>query len=1035
MAKRPNLWNIPTGAPFLPALTDAILENHLLPDLDLSGTRIASATIYVPTRRAARGLRTLFVERMDGAAAILPTIRPLGEFDEEADLLEAGSNTLELPPPVGQHERLFALAPLVRAWKSRLPAHVAALFEEELIVPASAADSIWMARDLAELIDEIEMEGVGWGGLQDLVPAELAGWWQVTLDFLKIVTEYWPDMLAEQERSNPAAWRTEQIDAEARRLRRNPDAGPVIAAGSTGSIPATARLLSAIAHHPAGAVVLPGLDKQLDNDTWSLIGQAEAAPSVFGHPQYGLKKLLSNMDADRAMVTELVSLQEPNAARSWLVSEALRPAETTEMWASKRPQAEACIDTGALDAVAVIEAANEREEALAIAIAMRKAVTEPGRRAALVTGDRNLARRVSAELSRFGVIADDSGGYPLVSTPAATLFQLIAETVFRPGDPAVLLDLLGHPLLRCGMARQDVRRLAPVVELVLLRGQPGRPDIADIVSQFDARLEELLTKSHQPIWFERIDEADVARIRDLIGALGRAVVPLAEMRGKPEFGFSEALLLLVQAAEDAGKDDEGSIAAIYAEDAGEALASVLRSLIAADSDISCSPDEVPDILKALLAPEIVKPSAAGDGRIAIWGVLEARLQSADTLIVGGLNEGSWPRKTETGRFMSRVLTGGIGLEPPERRTGQAAHDFQMAMGAETVVLSRSVRTEGSPASRSRWLQRLLTIAGERATSGLLDRGSEYLHLARAIDETSDVPLAQQPCPKPPLEARPKRFSVTEIETLRRDPYAIYARRTLRLEPLDTLSRDPAAAERGSLFHEILHRFTSAGINLAETEAHQRFLDIAATCFDEAGLPDDIRTVWWPRFVAATPAILEWEREQSSGVRQKHPEITAQRTEVGATRITLSGRADRIDVLDGRQYAEILDYKTGSFPSRKQAHTLLAPQLALEGALLARGAFTDIGKVTPADLKFVRLKPDGSVVAESILKIRESTKTAEALSEEAWTKLEELLACFAEPDHGYRSRALPMREHEMDGDYDHLARALEWSSGTDGGDEA
>lgn len=1035
MAKRPNLWNIPTGAPFLPELAKAILENRLLPDLELGGPEIATATIYVPTRRAARGLRTLFVERMGGKAAILPTIRPLGEFDEEADFFEPGSDMLELPPPVGNHERLFALAPLVRAWKSRLPAHVASLFDEELIVPASTADSIWMARDLADLIDEIEMEGVGWSGLQDLVPAGLADWWQVTLDFLKIITGYWPDMLAERERSNPAAWRTAQIDAEARRLHRNPDAGPVIAAGSTGSIPATARLLAAIAGHPTGAVVLPGLDKHLDDKAWTLIGDTEAAPSVFGHPQYGLKKLLATMDADRDAVADLTGLPAPMAARSWLINEALRPAETTELWAANRQEAEARLDAGAFDAVALIEAANEREEALAIAVALRKAVAEPGRRAALVTGDRNLARRVSAELSRFGVVADDSGGYPLIATPPATLLQLIAETVFRPGDPAALLDLLAHPLLHCGMARQEARRSTPFVELVLLRGRPGRPDIADIVSQFDARLEQISTKSHPPIWLERISEADVARIRDLVGALAEAVAPLCALRDRQAFEFGEAMRSLVAAAEAVGRDAEGSVATLYAGDAGESLTSTLRSLIAVEDDIRCDSGEVPDILKALLAPEIVKPSAAGDGRIAIWGVLEARLQSADTLIVGGLNEGSWPRKTETGRFMSRVLTGGIGLEPPERRTGQAAHDFQMAMGAETVVLARSVRSEGSPASPSRWLQRLLTIAGEQATSDLLGRGSEYLQLARTIDETDDVPLAEQPCPTPPLEARPKRFSVTEIETLRRDPYAIYARRILRLEPLDALSRDPAAAERGSLFHEILHRFTSSGVDPSEPDAMSRFLQIAADCFDETGLPDDIRTVWWPRFAAAVPEILAWEREQSAGVRSKHAEIAARRVEVGNTGVALSGRADRIDVLDGRQYAEILDYKTGSFPSRKQAHTLLSPQLALEGALLARGAFADLGRIKPADLKFIRLKPDGSVVPESILKIRESTKSAEALSDEAWTRLEELLACYAKPDHGYRSRALPMREHEMDGDYDHLARVLEWSSGGDSGGEA
>lgn len=1034
MAGRPNLWTIPSGAPFLPTLVDALLENRLLPDADLSGQQIASATIYLPTRRAARGLRALFVERMGGKAVILPTIRPLGEFDEEADLFETdGGVTLETPPPISYHERLFALAPLIRAWKSRLPAHIAELFEEELIVPASTADAIWMARDLAALIDEMETEGVGWAGLSDLVPDELAGWWQVTLDFLKIVTEHWPDALEERGRSNPAAWRSMQIDAEADRLKQRPGAGPVIAAGSTGSIPATARLLSAIAHHPSGAVVLPGLDKCLDDGAWELVGQSDGAPSVFGHPQYGMKKLLTFMNVRRDDVIDLDAQAATIASRSSLVSEALRPAETTNIWIERRDEIQGFVETGALDGVSLIEAANEREEALAIAIALRMAVSEPGRRAALVTGDRNLARRVSSELSRFGIIADDSGGRPLTATPTARLFLSIAETVFRPGDPAALLDLLSHPLLRCDMSRTDMRRLASFAELVLLRSGPGRLDVANIAVDFGNRLTALREGTHPPLWLDRISDEDDRQIGQFLCVMAEAIAPLCAMRTQTELGLIDIVLALVQAMESIGSDEQGSLAGLYSGDDGEQLASVLRSLIAVEDGINCRPVEVPDILRALLAPEIVKPSAAGDGRVAIWGVLEARLQTADTIVIGGLNEGSWPRKAETGRFMSRVLTGGLGLEPPERRTGQAAHDFQMAMGAENLVLARSMRSEGSPASPSRWLQRLLTIAGDEATSALLEHGSHYLKLARCIDEADDIPLAAQPCPTPPLEARPTRLSVTEVETLRRDPYAVYARRVLRLEPLDSLSRDPAAAERGSLFHEILHRFAVSNTDTTKPDAVNHLLDVATACFDEAGLPDDIRAVWWPRFAALAPHIIAWEQEQSRGVRKIFSEIAARRTAIGSTGVVLSGRADRIDVLDGGDYADILDYKTGSSPSRKQAHRLLAPQLALEGALLSRGAFDEPGKVKPADLKFIRLKANGMVESDSILQIRESTKSAEELSDEAWARLEALVTHFQDPGQGYTSRALPMREFDMDGDYDHLARVLEWSSGAEDAD--
>ncbi len=1035
MSDTPNIWTIPSGTAFLPTLAESIITNRLFDGTNISDLTVADATIYVPTRRAARTLRTHFVEMTDGAAAILPTIRPLGEFDDDGlDFLDLPGSSLDVLPPVDQYERLFALAPLVRAWKSRLPAHVASLFDEELIVPASGADAIWLARDLAALLDEVETSEVSWAALGDLVPEELAHWWQVTLDFLKIVTEHWPRILDERQRSDPAAWRSLQINRESERLRAGVNRGPVIAAGSTGSIPATARLLTAIAKHPLGAVVLPGLDTQIDEDSWSLIGRSKAAPSVFGHPQYGLKKLLGAMAATRDDVRLLAEESSALSARFSLINEALRPAEVTDKWLENTDKIRSYINEGALDHVALIEAPEERSEALSIAIALRSAVSEAGHRAALVTSDRNLARRASTELLRFGIIADDSGGRPLAATPPASLLQLLAEAAFRPGDPAILLDLLAHPLMLCGIARVEARRLATFAELVLLRGASGRPDIKTVAQQFDARIAVLQTQRHLPLWFSRIGDEDTDNIRQFLLSIGNAVSALCSLRSEADIAVGQTLVELVKALEALGRDEAGAVDALYSGDNGESLANVLRSLIASDPTLTCKPVEFPDVLAALLATETVKPSAAGDGRIAIWGALEARLQSVDTLVVAGLNEGSWPGKAETGRFMSRVLSGGMGLEPPERRTGQAAHDFQMALGSKSVVLTRAKRADGAPASRSRWLQRLLAVIGEEASSELTARGMRYLSLAGAIDldqETEPKPRFDQPCPAPPLEARPLRFSVTEIETLRRDPYAIYAKRILRLEPIDPLSRNPGAADRGSLFHDILHRFTASGIKPENHDAEARLLEIAADCFGRAGLPAEIHAVWWPRFVRLAPGLIAWERDQSRGVREKHTEISASPILIDPSCVSLSGRADRIDVLDGRQYAEILDYKTGGNPTKSQARRLLAPQLALEGALLARGAFGELGQLKAADLKFIRLKADGTVAEESIGNIKGAEIAAEQLAQEAWERLAGLIQHYSDQSNGYRSRALPMREHDMDGDYDHLARVLEWSSGAGG----
>jgi ATP-dependent helicase/nuclease subunit B len=865
------------------------------------------------------------------------------------------------------------------------------------------------------------------------VTGNLAGWWQVTLEFLGIVTDAWPKFLEERDRSNPAAHRSALIRAEAARLQRNPPAGPVVAAGSTGSIPATAELLAAIAGLPGGAIVLPGLDRTLDEASFQAIAAPGARPAVLGHPQYGLARLIGKIGVLRGDVEEIGVADPSLALRAALVGEALRPAETTELWAETRAEFSADDIAGAFADVTLLEAASERDEAVAIAVALKQAVEQPGQRAALVTGDRALARRVSVELLRFGVVADDSGGTPLANTPAASLLRLALEAVFRPGDPVGLLSLLKHPLLGLGLERTDVRHAAELVELVALRGGTGRPDIVSLPELFEARLTGLSSGSRPPFWFSRLTVRSIESARNLLERLTQALAPLAAFRGQADADLAALVEASVVALENLGRAADGGLRELYAGDAGEKLAELLRGLVAASASLSFAASEWPDVMAALIAPETVKPAQGTDRNIAIWGALEARLQKVDTLVIGGLNEGVWPRKPESDRFMSRLMKTGIDLEPPERRIGLAAHDFQMAMGTKKVVLARSARAGDAPAVPSRWLQRLLTFIGNDQAAELRRRGDELLIWARALDTGPRQDFAPRPQPKPPLSVRPSHFSVTEIETLRRDPYAVYARRILGLMPLDPIIRDPGAAERGTLFHAILHLFSARVADPRAPDALAGLISAGRACFAEAALPADVEAVWWPRFEKLAANIIEWERTRADAVIRRHPEERAGKTVVGQSGVTLSGYADRVDLLAGGM-ADILDYKTGSSPSKAQAHTLLAPQLALEGALLTRGAFKDLGAREPSQLAFVRLKPNGEVFEESILEHNRQPRTATDLAEEAWARLEKLLIHYADPTTGYLSRALPFREGETDGDYDHLARVLEWSAGGDAGDE-
>ncbi len=1034
----PNVFSIPSGAPFLKTLAEALISGTLVagfkPEND--PLALASVTIYVPTRRAARALRSVFAELSGSGTAILPTIKPLGEFDEDASFFdETGAEVLDKNPAIGAEERVLHLAKLVRHWAEFLPNYVKNLFgTDPMVVPTTAADALWLARDLAKLIDDIqnidEVDGKGdpWDRLKDIVPEELAAWWQITFEFIAIVSQHWPQQLQELGRSDPTAHRNIIMRAEAKRLENAKHIGPVIAAGSTGSVPATAELLNVIARLPQGALVLPGLDRDLNDEAWDALSTQEETPSVFGHPQFGLKKLMMRLGINRADVKDIDVVPADIKQRTAVISAALMPADTTHHWASLLGNQRT--DNGFAN-VSEIVAASESQEAIAIAIALRKAIEDKAYPAALVTTDRTLGRRVSAELERFGIKADDSGGTPLDQTPPAALFQLVLEVVFAPADPAKLLALLKHPLTALGGSRTKTRRGAEVLELLGLRGGVTvieLPIILDRLKTVNKRDDE----PHQPAYIKRLTIQETEDAVDIALALSTALAPLVTFAaGTEPVTVAQACKVSVAAFEAIGIDESQGVKLLYAGDSGDALAQHLRNLIAAEVDYEFLPSEWPSIHGAMISGQAVKPRSGANPDVFIWGALEARLQHVETIVLGGLNEKIWPSRPSDDPFLSRGMKGGIGIEPPERRVGLAAHDFQMLTGAKHVILSRAARIDGAPSVASRWLQRLHAVMGDAQTKAMQARAQDYLYWGRQIDLGQNSPREKRPNPTPALHLRPKRFSVTEIETLRRDPYAVHAKRILGLEPLQPLLRQPDAAERGRLFHNIVEEFVRQRIKAPGTK--NELEAIGRKLFANEGLPEETHALWWRRFETMVEHFIAFEDERAGWINASHVEQSSIEIEIGESGVTLRGRADRIDkmVLGG---ADIVDYKTGSTPSIGQAFTLVSPQLALEAALLKRNGF-DV-KTHASDLLYVRLKPDGTVKPESILKSKKNDEgiDAETLGERAWAKLGAMIAYYASETNGYISRALPFKAGDLEGDYDHLARVMEWSSGgEDGGD--
>ncbi|SDB56626.1 double-strand break repair protein AddB [Bauldia litoralis] len=1049
MRDAPKVFSIPAGAPFLDVLADAFLTGRLapLPEPRDDPLALANATILLPTRRAVRALRERLVETLGADAAILPDIRPIGDASEEDHLLDPSAETvadrLALPPAIGRLPRQLALTQLTLAWgrairgdSSLLDIHEG----EQLLIPASAADAARLAGDLARLMDDVETAtdaGAGrdpWAEIQKLAPEDHAGYFQITLDFLKIAFERWPEYLAENGVVDPAVRRDHLIRAEAARLERMAARGPVIAAGSTGSIPATAELLKTIAHLPNGAVVLPALDRDLDADGFAAIGGVDTPARAYGHPQFGLKQLIAALGITREDVAPLGDVPEALALRARLATEALRPAETTDTWAMFRaagPDIRA-VDAALADA-GLIVAHNEQEEAVAIAIAIREAVEQPEARVALVTPDRTLARRVAAELGRWGLAIDDSAGARLDLLPEGIFARLVGEALVADTDPAALLAVLKHPSAVFGMGRAECRKAARILELAVFRGRRGDCGLAGLADALAAAREEAGggAARHVPRARKRLAPGDWDLAARLVERLGAILGPVsAAFAGDAPFDSPEAAMLLREAIAAATTDHTGSDDGFRDRPGGVALARLLEGLIDGPS-LAMKPAEFPPFLATLMTDVSVTRPPGTDPRIHIWGTLEARLQTADLLILGGLDEGVWPAETRTDPWLSRAMRAEIGLPPPERRIGQAAHDFMQAFAAPRVLVTRAGKRGGTPTVASRWLQRFDALVGKAASERMTSRGALYVDLARQVDRWDKPPQPiRKPEPKPAIADRPRSLSVTEIETLVRDPYAIYAKHVLRLDPLDPLGQAPDYALRGSLIHEAIGDFSQAWIGLPfDDAARKRLIEFGEQALTEIEAFADLHAIWKTRFEGIATWLINWEAKRDPDIELRSAEIDG-RLEIDAPAgvFALRGRADRIDLRkDGG--VEILDFKTGTPPSARQVLVGFAPQLALEAAMVQAGAFDQDGKPSfrtrsIANLGWIAL---GQVErGQPIRSAVEDGFTADEVAAEAHARLEALVAAYDDPDRGYASRARPMFQLRYESPYDHLARVREWA---------
>ncbi|MEE9313999.1 MAG: double-strand break repair protein AddB [Rhizobiaceae bacterium] len=1052
-----NVVSIPPGSPYLPTLVDALLKGELIEGFVPGNDPLAlsTATIWVPTRRAVRALASEFTARLEGDVALLPIIKALGDVDDDNLFFESpweSGAEPHLEPTISALERHLDLSLLVAAWAETLNPKQRELYQgEEIIMPSSLCDAVWFAGDLTRLMDMVATEEADWKALETLVPDQYNEWWKLTLEFLKIATTYWPKLLAERGLQDSAVQRAKMLRIQEQVYREKGSSGPVIAAGSTGSIPATADLLKTIAHMENGALVLPGLDRDLDNETWAKVdlpdNDRDDSGTAPGHPQYGLKKLLTHIgiarsnddirhiggidDTSSGFANEYISSGFARV-RETLISEALRPSFSTGAWQDVFKKLNPEKRVKAFAGVALVEAKGEREEALAIALALRETLADEFKTVALVTPDRNLARRVAVEMRRFGVPVDDSAGQPLRNRPPGTLVRLVQQMAFGVPDPVALISLLKHPLALFGSSARRARHAARLFELAILRGAITPVLAGEFHAEACEKENRVRAKDkrlHRSI--KRFSPTDWEDLKWLANSLDDIFCPEKSSSPTTPLPLNELAQKTIHYLELCGQDEDGKLNNLYGNEEGRTLYNFLGELLDVGNVLDAVPSEWPDIFDALLGHKAVRPLGGTHPRVSILGPLEARLQTFDRVVLGGLNEKTWPASARNDPFLSRPMKTALGLPPPERRTGLAAHDFQILLGMEDVVLTRSIKAGNAPTVMSRWVQRMNMVAGLEATNEMVARGAKFTDWAKLIDAHEGTPKAcPQPKPAPPIDVRPTKLSITEIEKWIADPYAIYAKHILVLNALEPLLRDADARERGTLYHGILEEFVLLVPDPNVKDALEQLLDIAQNHFDTTDVPPEFAALWWPRFGTIAEAFLEWHRQQFEQVKTTYVE-KYETTEEGLDGFTLSGMIDRIDVMKDGSF-NLFDYKTGLNPRPAQVNTLDAPQLPL-GAVLAYTSFLkDSEKSSPSGFAYVRLQPKDELQVDWIGKDgkKPADPSADQLMGKAWEALKILVEAYRDPQQGYWSKARIISDKDWASDYDHLARVREWSIGDD-----
>jgi ATP-dependent helicase/nuclease subunit B len=1012
-AKKTAVYTAPASAAFLESVAAGILAETAGDPL-----RLADYTILVPSRDIGFLLRQAFVEQLNGKPGVLPKIDAPGDMDDEyLSLRVAGEDVLsqtlmDIPPPVTKLERQLILAGEIL----KIPA-----------MSSSVQKALKLAAELGHFLDDLQRNNIELKDVDVSVPPQFRDKWSLTADFLKILTNTWPQKLQDMGRVDPEEHKNALIQIQAAHWLQKPPSKPVVAVGFTDASSATVSLLQSVVEMPAGKIILPGFDVALDQNSWDALSPV--------HPQYAFRTLLSEIGVDRADVAAWGDAPDvASAAREKLLRETMRPAGTAEAWAklSSVRQAKAkkspanddnVILSSALDGMDLIICGTPQEEASVIALKLRETLETQNKTAMFVTEDRSLAARVAARLERWKIEVQDGAGMSLSDTAAGIFLLSTARMAADEWAPVASLVALKHPLATLGEEKDAFRqKLTDFEDLVYhgprpLPGADGARRALTAAFNRAAKLPKHLQKTPEET------EAQKQRMFDFVTGLETAGGDFFRMMGdggKKKFsdlldahiGFVENL-----AADPAHKGAER----IWRGDDGVKASRFLTRLRASAALMpNMTGDDYADVLSGLMRDVTVQPMVKNHPLIRILTPEQAKLAKADVVIVGGVNDGIWPAVPKHNPWLSPDMMKDIGLPPPEENTGRAAFRFVQMLSNPEVLITRAVRSSDAPTVASPFLSRLMMVLKSAGLEGDITGKTKLLDIHTAVHMPAAVTPCAAPAPTPAVEHRPKELPVTGVEGLMRDPYSIYAKYILKLRRRSPLDSSPNVAEKGTYTHAALEAFIQKYPDKMPENAFDELLHIGRETFKERIDNPSVQSFWWPRFERIAKWFVKFEQNRREMTKTLGTEVRG-RLEIDlgdGTVFTLTCIADRVDA-DDEKNISIIDYKTGSVPLQKAVALGFSPQLTLEGLIAYSGGFKDIEVASVKALEYWKLS--GARPAAEVIEVKGDLEKLIAEAKEGLTRL---VKAFNNADTPYLSNPRPAQSPRYQS-YEHLSRSGEW----------